>query len=256
MVFIKSIVGDKMMYLLAEFQKIKRNNTIFIVIVATFFINLMSVFQTNYDGTFSLREYADVLLWNHSCFLYPVMITLICGYLIDLEYKNNTLKNIYLAAINSRTLICAKLFVGFCFLLIIAILEFICSTIGVICCHIEVSGESVGYFFVQQIVFAVCSFISVLPIIILGSQKENGYLFGSLVAAFLEICGIFLAPRGLCGYYAITAGLEILNFNGGMVGGTLFSGSQGEVTLVITIGLSVLLLYILCPKNRDYMIEK
>ena len=80
------------MYLLAEFQKIKRNNTIFIVIVATFFINLMSVFQTNYDGTFSLREYADVLLWNHSCFLYPVMITLICGYLIDLEYKNNTLK--------------------------------------------------------------------------------------------------------------------------------------------------------------------
>ena len=57
------------MYLLAEFQKIKRNNTIFIVIVATFFINLMSVFQTNYDGTFSLREYADVLLWNHSCFL-------------------------------------------------------------------------------------------------------------------------------------------------------------------------------------------
>lgn len=47
MVFIISIVGDKMMYLLAEFQKIKRNNTIFIVIVATFFINLMSVFQTN-----------------------------------------------------------------------------------------------------------------------------------------------------------------------------------------------------------------
>ena len=117
-------------------------------------------------------------------------------------------------------------------------------------------GESVVYFLVQQIVFAVCSFISVLPIIILGAQKENGYLFGSLVAAFLEICGIFLAPRGLCGYYAITAGLEILNFNGGMVGGTLFSGNQGEVTLLITIGLSVLLLYILCPKNRDYMIEK
>lgn len=45
-----------MMYLLAEFQKIKRNNTIFIVIVATFFINLMSVFQTNYDGTFSFKR--------------------------------------------------------------------------------------------------------------------------------------------------------------------------------------------------------
>ena len=119
-----------------------------------------------------------------------------------------------------------------------------------------VSGESAVYFLVRQIVFAVCSFISVLPIIILSAQKENGYLLGSLLAAFLEICGFFLAPRGLCGYYAITAGLEILNFNGEMVGGTLFSGNQGEVTLAITLGLSVLLLYILCPKDRDYMIEK
>lgn len=245
-----------MKYLLVEFQKIKRNNAIFIVIVATFLINLMSVVQTNFDDKFSLREYADVLLWNHSCFLYPVMITLICGYLIDLEYKNDTLKSMYLATINLRKLICTKLFAGFVFLLIIAILEFVCSIIGTICCHVEVFGESVVYFLVQQIIFAVCSFISVLPIIILGAQKENGYLFGSLVAAFLEICGIFLAPRGLCGYYAITAGLEILNFNGEMVGGTLFSGNQGEITLAITLGLSVLLLYVLYPKNKNHLIEK
>lgn len=245
-----------MKYLLAEFQKVKRSNAIFIVIVATLLINLMSFFQTNYDNRFSLREYADVLLWNHSCFLYPVMITLICGYLIDLEYKNNTLKNMFLATINLQTLICAKLLAGLFFLLIIAIIEFVCSTIGLICCHIEMLGESVMYFLIQQMVFAVCSFISVLPIIILGAQKENGYLFGSLVAAFLEICGIFLAPRGLCGYYAITAGLEILNFNGEMVGGTLFSGNQGEITLVITLGLSFLLLYILYPKNKYYLIEK
>ena len=255
MVFVRSIIGDCMKYLITEFLKIKRNNAIFIVIVATFLINLMSVFQTNYDDKFSLREYADILLWNHSCFLYPVMITLICGYMIDLEYKYNTLKNMYLATINLRTLICAKLFAGFVVLLVIAILEFICSTIGAFCCNVEVIGESAMYFLIQQIVFAVCSFISVLPIVILSTRKENGYLFGSLVAAFLQICGIFLAPRGLCGYYAITAGLEILNFNGEMVGGTLFSGNQGEITLIITLGLSALLIYILYPKNKIFLIE-
>lgn len=240
-----------MKYLLAEFQKIKRNHAIFIVIVATFLINLLSIFQTNYDNRFSLKEYADVLLWNHSCFLYPVMITLICGYFIDLEYKNDTFKNMYLASANFRVLILAKLFVGLTSLLFIAITEFACSVVGAVCCHVEVSGEAIMFFLTRQVVFAVCSFISVLPIIILGAQKENGYLFGSLVAAFLEICGIFLAPRGLCGYYAITAGLEILNFNGEIVGGTSFSGSQGEITLMITLGISVILLCILYPKNKN-----
>lgn len=232
-----------MKYVLAEFKKIKRNRVVYIVVFATVLVNIISVFQAGYGGNFSFLDYSDVLLWNHSCFLYPVMLTLLGGFLVDQEYKNDTLKNQFLIPVKMSVLVFAKLCTCFGILLLLVVFEFIFSIIVAVMLSIQMAEESVISFLTQQIIFAVCSFISILPVIILTVKKENGYLFGTFIAAFLEVCGIFLAPRKLCGYYSITAGLEILNFDGKMIGGSVISGNQGEITLFITFIISILLFF-------------
>lgn len=205
-----------MKYLEIEIKKIKRNSILIVLIIITLLVNIMSFIQGAYGGVLSFDLYSDALIWNHACFLYPFMITLLGGYLFDQEYKNDTLKNMYLIPISNKVLLFSKLAITLFVLYTLIAGEFIFSVILASYMEMELNYNLLLLSAKQQFVFAACSFVSVLPIIIISSRKEGGYLIGTLIAAFLGVCGVSIATRKLGAYYPFTAGLWIIDFKGNM----------------------------------------
>ena len=57
-----------------------------------------------------------------------------------------------------------------------------------------------------------------LPIIILCTKKENGYLAGVGISFFYSFCSIFVANGNLVSFYPITAGLGIIKYENSVSG--------------------------------------
>lgn len=230
-----------MKYFFIELEKIKRKSIWIVLIIITLLINILSVIQGAYGGNLSFSSYSNTLIWNHACFLYPFMITLLGGYLFDQEYKNNTLKNMYLIPVSNRIVLFSKLAVTLFILYSLVAGEFIFSVIISFCMKVELNHNLLLLSARQQFMFAACSFVSVLPIIITTSRKENAYLTGTLLAAFFGVCGVSIATRKLGAYYPFTAGLWVIDFKGNMVTIDLNLKGQSVIILGIVLLLSIFL---------------
>lgn len=238
-----------MKYFEVELKKLKRNSILIILIITTLLVNIMSAIQGAYGGDLSFGSYSDALIWNHACFLYPFMITLLGGYLFDQEYKNDTLKNMYLIPVSNKILLLSKLAVTLFVLYLLTSGEFIFSVIISFCMGLKLSGNLILLSARQQFIFVACSFVSVLPIMVISSRKESGYLIGTLIAAFLGVCGVSIATRGAGAYYPFTSGLWIIGFKGNMA--VINAGLKGQSILVLGIILLLSIFLILfSPKVK------
>lgn len=239
-----------MKFFYVELKKIQKNSMLIVIIIATLLINIMSVIQGAYGGNLTFRAYSDALIWNHACFLYPFMITLLGGYLFDQEYKNDTLKNMYLVPVSNKILIVSKLAVTLFILYLLLLGDFILSVIISFCMGLELNDNMLALSAGQQFLFAACSFVSVLPIIIISSRRESGYLIGTLVVAFLGVCGVSIATRKSGAYYPFTAGLWIIDFRGNMAAVNVNLKGQSIIVLGISLLLSIFLI-IINPKTYN-----
>lgn len=57
----------------------------------------------------------ELLIWNGFSLFIPMLSTLFTGYLINLEFTNDTYKNYMIVPIRMKEIIKVKLFVGFLF---------------------------------------------------------------------------------------------------------------------------------------------
>lgn len=115
------------------------------------------------------------------------------------------------------------------------------------CSHGNMSPALVIKSFFQLIGLGLCCYLSVLPILIFFSKKQNGFLAGTGLAFVYGFCGIFIAGRALSDYYPITGGLGIIRFTGD---DTLAFNLSVEIgVLLIMTALSIIML--LCAKGLE-----
>lgn len=178
---------------------------------------------------------------------FPFMIVLVGGYIINREYVDHTLKNMLTIPVSFRKLLVGKVITVGLVTALYGFFSFLCTVVlGALFCQGDMSAALVMKSFLQLIGIGLCCYVAVLPIIILFSRKQNGFLAGTGLAFVYGFCGIFIAGRAFTDYYPITAGLGIIKFTGD---GTLtFDLSTEIAVLLIMAALSVIML--LCMKGK------
>lgn len=141
-------------------------------------------------------------------------ITLIAGYIIAREEKDDTLKNILTVPLTLKHLIAGKLLVCGAISLFLGL---ICTAFTVLAELLMVfpnfSIDAVIQGLVQITLLNLFLYISVLPIIVFTSHFVNGFLAGVLIAFAYGYGGMFAAGNmKLANIYPITASPGMIHY--------------------------------------------
>jgi ABC-type transport system involved in multi-copper enzyme maturation permease subunit len=235
--------------IITEFQKLKRYSILWVGIAAVLFSALLAVFQqSSSDEVMQYESYANSVIWNNFSMAFPFMIVLVGGYIINREYVDHTLKNMLTIPVSFRKLLAGKVVTVGLVTALYGFLSFLCTfALGALFCQGDMSAALVVKSCFQLIGIGLCCYVAVLPIIILFSRKQNGFLAGTGLAFVYGFCGIFIAGRAFTDYYPITAGLGVIKYTGD---GTLtFDLSIELAVLLIMAALSIVML--LCMKGNE-----
>lgn len=181
---------------------------------------LLSVLLTLFTSTandgmkWTFQILIEQVIKNNMTLIYPMCITLIAGYIMAREHKDDTLKNILTVPITLKQLIEGKLIV--CGL--------ISLFLGIACTVFVVIGELLTGFpgfsiyatvrgLVQITFLNLFLYISVLPIIIFTSRSASGFMAGVVMAFVYGYGGMFAAgSMKLANIYPITASLGMIGY--------------------------------------------
>lgn len=198
-----------------EFLKYKRYNILWLGIVSVLFSIILAAFQlagTN-NSIVSYAGLSEGVIWNHFSLFLPFTFTLVIGYSINREYTDFTLKNILTVPVSKSSLILSKIIVGYGLVIFEWLFSFIVTLI--IAKILHCTDINVNYCILslkQLFIVSTCCYISVLPVIIITTRKQDRFLFGVIFSFFYGFCGIFLAARNLVNLYPVTTGLVLSNY--------------------------------------------
>lgn len=201
-----------------ELWKLKRFSVIWIGIAATLSVVLLTRFMaTAADGVVhTFENFSDDVIWNNFTLIYPAVITLIAGSIIERERNDDTMKNLLSIPVSFRRLLLGKLLASCLLAVLLAVLEF-AFTFGVSFIS-RFPGFSAGgavCSLLQMIGMNLCVYIAVLPIIILTGRRAGTFMTGVIFAFFYGFIGAFVTGHGLNNIYPITAGLGLIGYQGG-----------------------------------------
>ncbi|WP_123052712.1 ABC transporter permease [Clostridium sp. JN-1] len=199
-----------------EFIKLKRYHIFWAGVALMLLSVLLTLFTSiaNDGSVWNFTYLIEQVIKNNMSMIFPTCITLISGYIITREQKDDTLKNILTIPISFNQLIAGKLVV--CGLLSLFF--------GVVCTVFTIAGELLaGFpgFSVGLATQGLCQitlanlflYISVLPIIILTSRASSNFLAGVIVAFVYGYGGMFAAGNmTLANLYPITASLGLVGY--------------------------------------------
>lgn len=199
-----------------EFIKLKRYHILWAGIALMLLSVLLTLF-TSLANDGSVWDYAyltEQVIKNNMSTIFPMCITLIAGYIISREQKDDTLKNIQVIPISCKRLLIGKLFV--CGILSIFL--------GVICTVFTIAAELFAKFpgftiplafqsLVQITLGNFLLYLAVLPIIVLTSRMSGGFLIGVIIAFVYGYGGMFAAGNmSIANIYPITASLGLIGY--------------------------------------------
>lgn len=199
-----------------EFMKMKRYHILWAGVALMLLTVLLTLFTTlAEDGTvWTYSFFSEQVIKNNMLMIFPMCITLITGYIINCEIKNDTLKSLLTVPVSFRAVLTAKLVVAGIFS---AVLGFACAVFTAVGCFaagipgFTVSGVMLSFY--QQVVVNLFLYISVLPVIIATSRSRNGFLGGVAVAFVYGYAGLFVAGSSrLSQIYPITASLGMAGY--------------------------------------------
>lgn len=201
----------------SELYKLKRNSILVLTFSIIIVLGGISIIQGKASGKVSFNSLYELLIWNGFSLFIPMLSTLFTGYLINLEFTNDTYKNYMIVPIRMKEIIKVKLFVGFLFTEVTGVMV---SLFLFVTCFFMDTVSILDYIHasINILVFYACSYVAVLPIIILCTKKENGYLAGVGISFFYNFCSIFVANGNLVSFYPITAGLGIIKYENSVSG--------------------------------------
>lgn len=201
-----------------------------------------------YDGqTWTFDYFMQQVMISNCTLFFPIIITLIAGYIITREYTDDTMKNISTIPIPYKQLLSGKLLVllllTICFSLIGCVLALVINVIAgfpgvhfgnLLNMFIRVTGANIGIY------------ISVLPIILLFCCSANNFLGGVALAFVYGYFGTFEGT--LLNYYPIKASMILVDPTCGAEYGYTYHIFPAFIIMVLTFLISVI---ILANKKKD-----
>lgn len=231
-----------------EFTKLKRCNVYFVGIVTLLFAPLISVFQQMslnepipHYGFYNL---VNDTIWYNMCLFLPVTIILLGGYMINREYTEDTLKNMFIIPVTYQTLICGKLIA----LAIMTALYCGYSALLTILISAALFPEGLSLISVilgagKIIIVGLCLYIAIMPIMCWCCGRKNRFMAAAVFGFLYGFFGIPIAGHGLQDFYPITAGLTIIHYSGSADAALSYNFGIAIATLLLMVVLSYLILY-------------
>ncbi|MCM1123463.1 MAG: ABC transporter permease [Eubacterium sp.] len=199
-----------------ELCKLKRYHIVWAGVFLMLLSILLTLFTSTADNgeiwTFSIL--VEQVIKNNTTMIFPMCITLIAGYIIMREERDDTLKSIVTIPISYRSLLCGKL----------AACAVISVFFGVCCAVFTVVAECIVGFggfeiaMIPQVFFEItvnCFFlyIAVLPVIVISAQIAGGHMLGVVFAFAYGYGGMFVGNNmTLTNIYPIMASLGMIDY--------------------------------------------
>lgn len=218
-----------------ELLKLKRYSILWIGIAAMLAVVLLTRFMAiaQDSQTYSLEMFSNDVIWNNLTLIYPAVITLIAGYIMERERTDDTLKNLLAVPVSFRKLLLGKLFTVGIIAVFLAAAEFVIMLMVFL-----ISGFP-GFSWItamkglfQMTGINLLAYVALLPVIVTTSQRAGSFMPGVAFSFFYGFVGTFASGHGLTSLYPISAGLALIGYQGG--------GSVGAMSRRLS--LSVLLL--------------
>ncbi|MFC2716364.1 MAG: ABC transporter permease [Stomatobaculum longum] len=200
-----------------EFMKIRRNKVLMVGLIAVLISAGYSAFQMylgNHSGdtmNFDLLNY--VMVFNNTTLVFPAMLTLFGGHLINLEYEADTLKSLLTVPVSMRKILTIKLLVTGFFAVVFGMASFVLAILlGCLLLHFDITGEQVLLSLRQICGMAFWNYIAVSPIIIVSSRRQGYYMFGAGISFLLGLISLFIGKSALTNIFPITAGYRLVHY--------------------------------------------
>lgn len=199
-----------------EIWKLKRYYMIWAGVLLMLLSVLLTLFSTTaLDGTYwTFSHFTEQVIKNNFSMIFPMCITLLAGYIIAREERDDTLKSILTVPVSYGSLLWGKLFV--CALLSL-FLGFV-SAVFTVAANLlmgfpGLSAASVLQTFVQIILNCLFLYIAVMPVIAAAARIPNGHMAGTIIAFVYGYGGMFAAGNmALANLYPITAGMGLIRY--------------------------------------------
>lgn len=235
----------------SEIWKLKRYSVIWIGIATMLSVVLLTCFmEIGTPGIPTFSSFADNVIWNNFSLIFPATIALIAGYIIERERTDDTLKNLAAIPVSFRRLLIGKIIVCGIIAILLAMVEFIFTTI------ISFMGGYDGLalsnmikILFQMIGMNCFVFVSVLPIIVFTGQRAGAFMSGVAFAFFYGFIGTFATGHGLASIYPITIGLGFINYLNGNDTGT-YNIFLCSIVLLILITVTAISLFLAHDRDK------
>ncbi len=199
-----------------EIWKLKRYYMIWAGVLLMLLSVLLTIFSTTaLDGTvWTFSFFTEQVIKNNVTTIFPVCITLIAGYIIAREEKDDTLKSIITIPVSYSSLLWGKLFVCALLSLFLGLVSAVFTVIANLMMGFPgISVTSVGQTFIQIIFNCLFLYIAVMPVIAFAARIPNGHMIGTIIAFVYGYGGMFASGNAtLADIYPVTASLGLINY--------------------------------------------
>lgn len=230
-----------------EIWKLKRYHMIWAGVLLMLLSVLLTMFSTTaLDGTYwTFSHFTEQVLKNNITMIFPMCITLLAGYIIAREEKDDTLKSVLTVPVSYCSLLWGKLFACALLSLFLGFVSAVFTvTANLIMGFPGLSVMSVLQTFVQIILNCLFLYIAVMPVIAAAARIPNGYMTGTIVAFAYGYGGMFAAGNmTLANFYPITASMgliqyrsydEAVHWNMGLCGVSMMAALLVSAIIVVT----------------------
>ncbi|MCM1252297.1 MAG: ABC transporter permease [Clostridium sp.] len=200
----------------SEIWKLKRYHMIWAGVLLMLLSVLLTLFTTTAinDDVWTFSFFTEQVIKNNFSMIFPMCISLIAGYIIVREERDDTLKSILTVPVFYRRLLWGKLLVC---ALVSVFLGFI-SAVFTVAANLFMgfpgfSAAAAAQTFVQIIANCLFLYIAVMPVIAFTARMANGHMIGTIVAFVYGYGGMFAAGSvKTASIYPITASLGLIGY--------------------------------------------
>lgn len=202
--------------------------------------------STAMDGSFwDFKMLYEQVIKNNMNTIFPMTITLIVGYIIHRENKDDTLKNIRTIPIKYSRIIYGKLILGGILSIIYGVISWIFimiaykfSGFGGITYQLAIKS------FYQTVLMNLFLYIGVLPIIVLTLKLSINFLIGVVISFVYGYGSMFVSGNKLLlNIYPITSGLSLVGYRDyDLAVQGLYDKSLSLISLILVILFTMIIL--------------
>ena len=199
-----------------EIWKLKRYHMIWAGVFLMLLSVLLTLFSTTaLDGTvWTFSFFTEQVIKNNVTMIFPMCITLIAGYIIAKEGKDDTLKNIFTIPVSYSSLLCGKLLVCALLSLFFGLVSAAFTVIADLMMGFPgISAASVLQTSIQIIFNCLFLYIAVMPVIAFATHIPNGHMIGTIIAFVYGYGCMFASGNAtLSNFYPVTASLGLISY--------------------------------------------